>query len=92
MELTGILRAISYGVEIGYESILIKTDSQYCIGVLTGEYKVKKNKELINEIHELISYANSVDISVDFEWVRGHDGDMGNESADYYANRACRGV
>ena len=42
-----------------------------------------KNIDIVKELYEL--YQQS---AVDLLWVRGHEGDMGNEMADQWANKA----
>ena len=66
--------------------VVIYTDSQYSIGVLTNlTWKPKKNKELIIEIKDMI---NSFD-NLTFEWVKGHSSNEGNITADELAVEAC---
>jgi ribonuclease HI len=77
------------------EECEIYTDSEFWINVITkwapgweqkgwskkgGEIK---NLELVKEAYEL--YQNSAAI---LNWVRGHEGDPGNELADEWANKA----
>ena len=77
----------------------IYTDSEFWINVVTkwavgwqakgwvkkgGEIK---NLDIVQELFEL--YTNS---NVDLKWVRGHEGDEGNELADEWANKAREGV
>ena len=45
-----------------------------------------KNLDIVRELYEL--YSNS---QADLRWVRGHEGDKGNELADEWANRAREG-
>jgi ribonuclease HI len=73
----------------------IFTDSEFWINVITKwapgwaekGWKKKggeiKNLDLVQEAYEL--YQNSEAI---LTWVRGHEGDPGNEMADEWANRA----
>ena len=42
--------------------------------------------DIVRELYEL--YSNS---QADLRWVRGHEGDEGNELADEWANRARLG-
>lgn len=73
----------------------IYTDSEFWINVITKwapgwadkAWKKKggeiKNLDLVQEAYEL--YQNS---SAELTWVRGHEGDPGNEMADEWANYA----
>jgi ribonuclease HI len=73
----------------------IFTDSEFWINVITKwapgwaakDWKKKggeiKNLDLVQEAYEL--YGNS---QATLTWVRGHEGDPGNELADEWANNA----
>lgn len=60
-------------------SVLVKSDSQYAIGVLSSKMKAKKNQDLIDKYHKILQNSN---IKVTFEWVKGHSGDKWNEYCD----------
>lgn len=60
-------------------SVLVKSDSQYAIGVLSSTMKAKKNQDLIDIYRRVVQKGN---IKVTFEWVRGHNGDKWNEYCD----------
>jgi ribonuclease HI len=47
-----------------------------------------RNRDLIEELHAEIDATTAGGRSVSFHWVRGHDGDYGNEAADFLATRA----
>lgn len=93
MELTAMLEALRHADPAA--SLLIRSDSQYVINVVTtwapswrakgwrkADGKPVKNRELIEEL--LAAYeARTARTKVD--WVRGHDGDEGNERADRLA-------
>lgn len=87
-ELTAISEAIYYACEKCYQSILIYSDSRYCIDSLTvwdiekrRKGKRKANYELIKNIKEIM---DSIDVS--FEWVKGHSDNCYNDMADKLAN------
>ncbi|HEU4830870.1 MAG TPA: ribonuclease H [Candidatus Saccharimonadales bacterium] len=73
----------------------IFTDSEFWINVITKwapgweakGWKKKggeiKNLDIVQEVYPL--YQNS---NVTLTWVRGHEGDLGNELADEWANKA----
>lgn len=81
-ELTAILRALE-----AHESqlpLLIHTDSQYAIGVLTKGWKPKVNQELIQRIKEQMKRVERLRLV----YVPGHAGVPLNERADALARAA----
>ena len=77
------------------EECQIYTDSEFWINVITKwapgwaakGWKKKggeiKNLEIVQEAYELYQNSNAL-----LTWVRGHEGDPGNEMADEWANAA----
>lgn len=81
-ELTAILRALE-----GYEGelpLVVHTDSQYAIGVLTKGWKPKVNQELIARIKQQMTSVKRLS----FVYVPGHAGVPLNERADELARAA----
>jgi len=84
--------------DAGDERCVIYTDSEFWINVVTkwapgwrerGWSKKGgkiKNLDIVQEILPL--YESS---KAELRWVRGHEGDEGNELADEWANRARKG-
>lgn len=80
------------------EACQIYTDSEFWINVITKwapgwaakGWKKKggeiKNLDLVQEAYELYGQSEA-----ELIWVRGHEGDEGNELADEWANRARSG-
>ena len=66
--------------------VKIFTDSQYACGVLKLGWKAKKNKELIDDIKNLMSRH----ADLEFVHVRGHHGIAENERADQLATAAAQ--
>jgi ribonuclease HI len=52
-------------------------------GWRTADKKPVKNVELWQQLDELVTQSGHV---IDWKWVRGHNGDPGNERADELAN------
>jgi ribonuclease HI len=88
-ELTAILRALQAvppADQRGRE-VVVHSDSQYAINMLTKGWKAKKNLELVAELKELLAHFSRLR----FVWVRGHTGVPENERADELANAASLG-
>lgn len=90
MEMTAILKSL---VELpDSEKALIYSDSQYCIKGLTEWRNGWKKKNWIKKGEPMVNRDLWVELDyhvsrlvLTFEWVRGHNGDSGNERADYLA-------
>ena len=93
MELTAAIKALEY-FEIK-KDLIIYTDSKYVKdgieswiinwkknGWKTTAKKPVKNKELWISLDELMKKHN-----INWKWVKGHDGNIHNEKADYLARR-----
>jgi ribonuclease HI len=92
-------KALIAAIELaGSDEAEIYTDSEFWINVITkwsinwqtNGWKKKggeiKNLDLVKQAKELYDKSN-----VKLVWVRGHVGDVGNELADEWANRARGG-
>ncbi len=103
MELLALIRALQWVCENAADgTVTIKSDSQYAVKG-TNQWRLKwrkngwrtkakgkalvKNKELWLAIDGLISQ-----VSVSIEWVRGHNGNRGNDRADSLATQGCIGL
>lgn len=83
MELMAILSAVA-AVPSG-STLVIYTDSQYCIQVLTNKANANNfTRPNANVIRQYFNYASRLK-AVRFEWVKGHDGDKYNEMVDALA-------
>lgn len=82
-ELTAIQRAIE-GAPAPENHLLIHTDSQYAIGVLTKGWKAKANTTLVAQIRSLLATRPRAKLI----YVPGHSGVPLNERADQLAREA----
>ena len=96
MELTAVIEALKHTVNDSH--VVIHTDSQYVKNGATawihnwvrngwigaGGAGIK-NVDLWKTLYALINASNR---TISFKWVRGHDGDHGNEMADRLATEA----
>lgn len=60
--------------------IVVVSDSQYVINQAEKKWKRKKNKWLLAKLDEAVEKTGAT-----FEWVRGHNGVLGNEIVDKLA-------
>ena len=63
----------------------ILTDSQLVVGIFSQNWKAKANLELVMVIRDLIKEFPQIS----FAYVRGHNGNPGNELADSLAQEAA---
>lgn len=82
-ELTAILRGLQL-VDDPSTPVDVITDSAYSIGLLTKNWKAKKNPELVAELRAVFATMEDVRVLK----VPGHAGVEGNERADELARRA----
>lgn len=83
MELMAILSAVA-AVPAG-STLVIYTDSQYCIQVLTKKANANNfTRPNANVIRQYFNYASRLK-TVRFEWVKGHGGNEFNEMVDALA-------
>jgi cyclic pyranopterin phosphate synthase len=77
-----VLAAIK-GIEVSPQgsSVTVYSDSQYLINTMTKGWKRRVNLDLWDKLDTLISVRR-----VNWHWVRGHDGNPGNERADKLAS------
>ena len=83
------LRAIEEGLKAITNRglpVVVHTDSNYALGLLTKGWKAKENKELVARIRSLASTFKNLR----FEKVKGHSGCPENERADRLAVEAAR--
>jgi ribonuclease HI len=83
MELTAILVALRFCSD--GDAVTIRSDSTYALNVASGEWKARKNRDLVEPIREETERLN-----VRFEHVQGHNGDPDNERADTLAREAAQ--
>ena len=83
-ELTAIIEAVMYAHQEGWSRINIRSDSQWAIKVITGQWRAKHHKTLVNLAKRIVQKGT---VKVHLEWVKGHSGVEGNEKADALAEK-----
>jgi ribonuclease HI len=64
-----------------------KGNNEWLEGWVKKDFKKVKNDDLWRDFYELKKTLASLNITVESQWVRGHDGNRYNERADKLANR-----
>ena len=82
MEMTAVIKGLE-AVDASAK-VLISSDSTYVINTMTKGWKRKANHDLWEKLDRLAGSRN-----VSWRWVRGHNGDRGNELADALATKAA---
>ena len=70
---------------LSYDPVNILTDSQLVVGIFSQHWKARANLELVTEIRDLLKDFPQLT----FAYVRGHNGNLGNELADSLAQEAA---
>jgi ribonuclease HI len=83
-ELTAILRALEW-IPASAGAVVVRTDSQYAIGVLQKGWKAKANQELVTRAREVLRARRARLV-----YVPGHQGVALNERADELAREAVQ--
>ncbi len=84
-ELTAVLLALE-SIKDRDREVVVYVDSKYVWGLLTQNWKPKKNKELVQKLRNVFSSFSHIDV----RHVQGHSGVEGNEEADRLAVLAAK--
>ena len=90
MELTAVINALEYAKANGERDVVILTDSQYVKnGITVWIHSWKKNgwrtssKAPVKNVEYWVTLDKLYDeLNVDWQWVKGHAGIVGNEECD----------
>ena len=83
MELTGAIKGLE-AIAPG-SSVDLYSDSSYLVNTMTKNWKRRVNHDLWEQLDALAKLRQ-----VNWLWVRGHNGDPGNEEADRLAGKAMK--
>ena len=70
---------------LSHDPVNILTDSQLVVGIFSQNWKARANLELVIEIRDLLKEFPQLT----FAYIRGHNGNHGNELADSLAQEAA---
>ena len=80
MEMTAVIKGLEAVDPLA--NVLVSSDSTYVINTMTKGWKRKANHDLWEQLDRLARDRN-----ISWRWVRGHNGDRGNELADALATK-----
>ena len=80
MEMTAVIKGLE-AVDPS-SKVLISSDSTYVVNTMTKGWKRKANHDLWEQLDALVKNRD-----ISWQWVRGHNGDRGNELADSLATK-----
>ena len=80
MEIMAVIAALKFVKE---GAVSLYSDSQYVLRTIDGSYQKKKNKDLWEELDQLLK-----NFKMDLHWVRGHNGNKYNERCDEMCSKA----
>lgn len=83
-ELWAVLQGLEAVPTPVQRDLVVHTDSQYAIGVLSKGWKAKANQELVGKLRDTLKAFPRVH----WHWVRGHSGVALNERCDQLAREA----
>lgn len=83
-----VLRAVKGPID----SLTIYTDSMYCIGCATLNWKRKKNQKMWEEFDKQYKRVKALCPNIKFEHIKGHNGDKYNEICDKLAVKASQSI
>jgi ribonuclease HI len=91
-ELMAVIEAIETLERLGYrvDTIQVYSDSQYVVNIAAGKWKRKTNFDLWQRF-ELAkrNCLQKVTRELQFQWIRGHDGNLWNEKVNALAQQQC---
>ena len=89
MELGAIIIALRL-IKKEYNSIIIYSDSMYCIGCATLGWQRKKNKSMWIEFDKQLDRVKKLCSDIKFIHVKGHNGNRWNDECDKLAVKASQ--
>lgn len=84
LELLAIIYALKF-IKKEVDSIIIYSDSMYCIGPLNNNWKIKSNQKFWNLFAREYDRVKSLCSNIKFEHIKGHNNNYWNDYVDKLA-------
>lgn len=84
MEIKALITALEY-ISDQYDTIIIHTDSQYCLGMINNGWTATKNTDLWAHFFKEYQRVKQLCRLLMFQYTKGHDKDEYNNMADKLA-------
>lgn len=91
MELGAIIVALRT-IKKPIDSVIIYTDSMYCVGCASLGWKRKKNQLLWNVFDKELERVKKLCPNIEFRHIKGHNGNYYNEICDKLAVKASQEI
>ena len=91
MELGAIIVALK-AIKRPIDSVIIYTDSMYCVGCASLGWKRKKNQMMWKIFDEELERVNNLCPKIEFKHIKGHEGNYYNEMCDKLAVKASQEI
>ena len=86
-EISAIIESLLHAHQRSNKKIVIHCDSLWAINTITGRWRAKSHKTVVNPARLLVRQGG---LSVHFQWVKGHSGNEGNERVGRKGQNATR--
>lgn len=87
MEIRALIRALEY-VSDQFDTVIVHTDSQYCLGMINNGWTATKNTDLWSQFFKEHQRVKQLCRLLMFQYTKGHDKDEYNNMADKLATDA----
>lgn len=89
MEMVAIISGLKC-IKKPIDKLVIISDSMYCIGCMSLGWKRKKNERLWEEFDKQYERVLTLCSDIEFQHIKGHNGDKWNEYVDKLAVKASQ--